>query len=168
MKYYTGIGSRETPREILDVMKRLATALERKGYILRSGGAGGADDAFENGVVNPQMKNIYLPWKGFNGRTSSFYNIPDKCFELAQTIHPAWNKCSQGAQKLHARNTQQVLGTNLDSPSQFVVCWTSNGLAIGGTATAINLAIANGINVYNLRNPHHLKRITDMLAQMQC
>ena len=163
MKYYTGIGSRETPQSVMEIMSKLATALEREGYILRSGGAGGADDAFESGVVNPQNKNIYLPWKGFNGRTSTFYNIPNKCFELAKTIHPAWNKCSQGAQKLHARNTQQILGTELDSPSKFVVCWTSDGTAIGGTATAIKLARKNGINVYNLHNADAMERVMKLI-----
>jgi hypothetical protein len=164
MKYYTGIGSRETPKGILTIMTTLATKLEGKGYILRSGGADGADTAFEIGVTSPQMKNIYLPWKGFNNNPSPLHQIPPQCFELAEAIHPAWGRCSHGVRKLHARNTQQILGTYLDTPSKFVVCWTPDGLPVGGTATAINLAIANDIEVINLGSPKGLARILQFIT----
>jgi predicted Rossmann fold nucleotide-binding protein DprA/Smf involved in DNA uptake len=48
--YYAGIGARSTPPQILSVMTRLASKLEGMGYTLRSGGAAGADTAFERGV----------------------------------------------------------------------------------------------------------------------
>lgn len=44
--FYTGIGSRQTPPEILKMMTKIATQLESKGWVLRSGGAEGADEAF--------------------------------------------------------------------------------------------------------------------------
>lgn len=46
MKYYTGIGSRQTPKDILKLMEDIAFKLAQKGYILRSGAAGGADTAW--------------------------------------------------------------------------------------------------------------------------
>lgn len=52
MKIYTGIGSRNTPPDILDIMFRLAGKLASEGYVLRSGGAQGADDAFEQGAAD--------------------------------------------------------------------------------------------------------------------
>lgn len=54
---YAGIGSRETPRSILDLMTAIARKLEALGYTLRSGGATGADTAFEEGVE--RLKEIY-------------------------------------------------------------------------------------------------------------
>jgi len=39
--YYAGIGSRETPEDVLKYMTRVARGLDRKGYRLRSGGAKG-------------------------------------------------------------------------------------------------------------------------------
>ena len=48
--YYTGIGSRETPNEILDRMTRLGSWFSELDWVLRSGGAEGADRAFERGV----------------------------------------------------------------------------------------------------------------------
>ena len=66
MKYYAGIGSRETPKNICLYMTAIAKRLASLGYTCNSGGADGADSAFERGaVINRQ---IFLPWDGFNKR----------------------------------------------------------------------------------------------------
>ena len=44
-KIYTGIGSRETPEEVLKDMKKLGYILAENGWSLRSGHAPGADQA---------------------------------------------------------------------------------------------------------------------------
>lgn len=80
MKIYTGIGSRETPYEILQLMKELARLMSEC-FILRSGGADGADSAFESGCSG--LKEIYLPWKNFNNNTSSLYRISPEATTLA-------------------------------------------------------------------------------------
>lgn len=149
MKYYTGVGSRETPEKVCKYMSCIATSFEQLGYILRSGGAGGADLAFESGVLDPNNKEIWLPWNGFNGSTSNL--LPsDQSYKLAQTIHPVWNRLSPAAKSLHARNCNQVLGKDLATPSNFLICWTKNAEIKGGTATAINLALNNNVPVLNL------------------
>jgi predicted Rossmann fold nucleotide-binding protein DprA/Smf involved in DNA uptake len=43
---YAGIGSRETPKEVLKSMTNYAKELSATGWVLRSGGADGADTAF--------------------------------------------------------------------------------------------------------------------------
>ncbi len=150
-KYYTGVGSRSSPPEILEKIQLIAAALANKGYILRSGAANGSDEFFERGCdsVNGK-KEIYLPWKGFNNSQSELYNVSDEALELAKSIHPAWSKLNQAAQKLHSRNCYQVAGLNLDTPSNFLICYTENGASIGGTRTAIEIANKYGITVYNL------------------
>lgn len=45
---YTGIGSRETPEWAICKIKKIGGYLYDKGYTLRSGGADGADLAFES------------------------------------------------------------------------------------------------------------------------
>jgi hypothetical protein len=149
--YYTGIGSRETPQVILDQMVQLARHYAKKGYILRSGGADGSDFAFAQGCdLEGGQKEIYLPWRGFNKNDSPLHNVTQEMLDLAESIHPAWTACSQGAKKLHARNTCQVLGEDLKTPSKFLVCWTPDGKERGGTRTAIVLAKQNNIPVYNI------------------
>ena len=39
LRYYTGIGARATPPEVLSLMTRAAFALLKRGYVLRSGHA---------------------------------------------------------------------------------------------------------------------------------
>lgn len=149
-KYYTGIGSRQTPIKVLKSMTNLAKFFERFNYILRSGGADGADTAFEKGVK--ELKEIYLPWKGFNNSDSLKYTILGEALNIARQFHPNWFSLSSGAKKLHARNVYQVLGTGLDKPSHFVICWTPDGKETGGTGQALRIARYYEVRIYNLFN----------------
>lgn len=159
-KYYAGIGSRETPIEISELMFKAASGLSQINYILRSGGADGADLAFEKGCdYTKGKKEIYIPWKGFNNSDSSLYNISQEAFDLASEIHPAWSRLSFGAKKLHARNCYQILGGDLKTPCDFVICWTKDGEPVGGTRTAIILAQKNNISVYNLAIKEDFERV---------
>lgn len=152
--FYAGIGSRETPEPILRLMTQIAVSLAIAGYTLRSGAADGADAAFEAGASE---KEIYIPWLGFNGSQSTL--LPSKAaFIMAEKFHPAWHKCSQGARKLHARNCHQVLGQDLNTPSEFIICWTKDALGGGGTGQAIRIAKAHHIPVHDLCNPETLKK----------
>lgn len=154
MKAYAGIGSRKTPPDILAEMTSLGMSLGKSEWILRSGAADGADSAFEEGCdIVGGWKEIYLPWRGFNDHTSEFYNIPEEAYKIAATIHPAWNYLKPWVKSLHARNCQQVLGRTLDDPVEMVICWTPKGKTVGGTVTAINLALSRGIKVVNLAEP---------------
>lgn len=149
--FYTGVGSRECPVHVGQFMSKVAQFLYTEGYILRSGGAPGADSFFENGVTDPAGKEIFLPSKGFNGNLSPLYERPsEEAFAIAEKIHPAWKACKPYAKILHARNVYQVLGRDLNTPSKFLICWTARGEAKGGTRTAIKLAEQNEIPVLNL------------------
>lgn len=140
MKYYTGVGSRETPSDILTIIQLLASYLAKQNYILRSGGAIAADAAFEKGCDLA------------HGQKEIFYanDATPETLRLASQIHPAWHRCSEYAKKLHARNCFQVLGKDLKTPSEFLICWTKDGRHIGGTRTAIKLALNNHIPIINL------------------
>lgn len=162
MKYYTGIGSRETPYNILREMRHIASALACHDFILRSGGANGADTAFETGCdIHDGSKTIYLPWKGFNGNESNLYDVDDDALELAGDVYGSgWKYRKMPVKLLMARNVYQVVGMNLDTPSEFVVCWTPDGCEseknrkpkTGGTGQAIALASRSVVPVFNLAN----------------
>lgn len=170
--YYTGIGSRQTPPYILRIMEEVAADLALAGCILRSGAAPGADLAFERGCDRNQgRKEIYLPWKGFNHSTSPLYDIPEKAYMIAsETIGHRWNALTMPVKKLMARNVMQVMGQNLDTPSAFVICWSSDGCntyekrskQTGGTGQAIALASIMGIPIYNLQRKDDHDYIVDM------
>lgn len=173
MKYYTGVGSRETPEEIRELMIDIARELEDEDWILRSGAAEGADQAFEAGVYNPANKEIYIAWNGFCGRQMGQDGVVPlveccerRAFALAKEIHPAWDKLSHGAAALHARNTYQVLGRRLDTPSKMLICWApvdKHGVPKGGTRTAWVLAQRENIPCFNLFNESDRWRIEKWL-----
>lgn len=146
-RFYAGVGSRETPMLVRRLMGAFAYDAHRLGWTLRSGGADGADTAFEENASG--RAEIYLPWAGFNGRASTLFPTLD-AFKIAAKFHPAWDRCTFGARKLHARNVHQVLGHDCKTPSRFVICWTIDGKASGGTGQAIRIAQGHGIAVFNL------------------
>jgi len=146
-KYYAGIGSRQTPKDILGVMKRLAAKLSEDGWTLRSGGAEGADKAFQAGA-DPQQVIVFRP-----------QHAQANHLQHAALFHPAWDKCSDYAKKLHGRNSMIILGVGLDEPVKFVVCWTPGAQLKGGTAQGMRIAQRNDIPIFNLANPQHLARI---------
>jgi hypothetical protein len=159
MPYYTGVGSRSTPDDILRLMTHIALKLATMGYTLRSGGAMGADLAFERGAST--SKHIFYA-----------KHATPQAMAIAAYFHPAWIRMTSYAQKLHGRNAFQVLGPYLCEPSEFLICWTSDGaethkqrsITTGGTGTAISIASHYGVPVYNLANKERFNHYTNWVA----
>ncbi len=160
MKYYAGIGSRETPLALRSLIDKIVEYLNTKDYILRSGGADGADLMFENKTIK---KEIFLPWKGYNNSTSLLYLDTKEGWELAEKYHPAWDKLSDGAKKMMVRNGYQVLGFDLNTPVDFVICWTKNGKMMGGTSQALRIAKAYNIPIFNLYHEDAYKQLVNFI-----
>lgn len=140
------------------------------GVILRSGAAAGADcisetayaDAIKNGVANNSQVEIFVPWKpfqavrGINNPLNHLHILPSdpvlikQAESMVRKIHPAPDRLSQGAMKLHSRNMNQVFGLDLNTPIDANICWTPKGNIQGGTASAIRLCMENNIPVFNL------------------
>lgn len=188
MKFYTGVGSRETPKYALDLMEKAAFWLKGEGYILRSGAARGADTAFWDGVcryynhhhlgeLDLRPEGIYLPWDSFNGFSEDhywgcfrtpFYHDKQIGFEarrIAERLHPAWDACGRGAKQMHARNVLQVLGDDLKTPSKFLICWAevNRGGLQGGTAMAWNIAEEYSVPRFNLYDEKDRNKIEERL-----
>ena len=158
---YTGIGSRNTPDEILALMQDWAIELNFTfNATLRSGAAPGADAAFETGCDKGNGgKEIFLPWRNFQKNPSPYYEVSGKAMKIAAEFHDAWKYLARPVRLLMGRNAYQVLGRHLDRPSDFVVCWTPDGCIsrdertkeTGGTGQAIAIASEYGIPVFNLQ-----------------
>jgi hypothetical protein len=149
MKYYCGVGSRQTPVFICELFTEIAKELSGE-YILRSGGADGADTAFENGAG--ENKEIWLPWKKFNKNTSTL-TFDKRATDILKTVidDVHFSNLTDAAIRLHSRNVHQIMGLLDDNNmSSFVLCWTVDAQDnFGGTATAIKLAKKLGVPVYN-------------------
>lgn len=159
MKYYAGIGSRKTPKEILDLMSIIGEYLQSKRYILRSGGAIGADTAFEKYVL-PENKEIFYK-----------EDACEESYKYVDKYHPRPYKLTKNSKDLLARNTYQVLGKDFKTKSDFVICWTEDGCdshskrtrLTGGTGQAISIADDYNITVYNLANVVNYNMFVDLL-----
>lgn len=134
---YAGIGSRETPLPILSNMTAIAKTLSGLGWKLRSGGAIGADSAFQHGAQGRQ--EIFRP-----------QDATPAAMEMASAYHPNWAACSPYVRKLHGRNSQILFGRDLRQPVRCVVCWTQGGTATGGTGQALRIAEDLDIPIINL------------------
>lgn len=166
---YAGIGSRETPKHILDMMSDIATLLAIDGHICNTGAALGADQAFANGANKVRGAiELALPWNGYeqswintlhNANITIFNSsIHITAAESVKKFHPYASKLSYGAFKLHARNYLILEGCG------FVICWTVDGKASGGTGQGIRIAESLGIHVYNLHDAGILQAFQQRIA----
>jgi hypothetical protein len=198
--YYTGIGSRDIPGDVVSVMEDAGYRLAKMGWILRSGKADGSDAAFQRGMQNYagtgdsrvenylSLAEIFIPWKGFRGGEglSDDWDITLAQIDLLfpehvqmrkdwmWEVHPAPERLSQGAEKLHLRNVHQVFGPNLSDAylkqSRFVLYYAKEdkkGNPKGGTASAVNLAKKQGIRVLNLLNQEGRDTLEKFLSSME-
>lgn len=179
--YYAGIGSHDTPQNILDLMGDLGYLLGKENYILRSGASPGADTAFEAGAKKAEAEfEIFLPWDKFQNRAGENYinasklSNYKKAEQIAKNNHPNFDSLSNGEEKLIIRDTYQVLGADLNSPSKFVVCWTPDGCITdrdrsqktGGTGQAISIASKRQIPIFNLKLKEHKRQIKEWVNKL--
>ncbi|MEG3641631.1 hypothetical protein [Magnetococcus sp. PR-3] len=176
MNAYAGIGGLSTPVDIQHIMTRIAERLGYRGHTLPSGGASGADNAFEQGAIQSSGKmEIFLPYPGFEGRNPDQrrYFLIDKgneifmpALDLAFHYHPLGERMPLNVTPYMVRNCFQVLGVDLKSPVDRVICWTRDGAIsaeetspyTGGTGQAIRIAHDQGITISNLQRPDHLEK----------
>lgn len=143
-------------------MYQIAKWLSEDGWILRSGGAIGADYAFEQGCDSTVgEKEIFLPCKDYNDNKSQIFSPPQSAYNLIDDIWNDLNFRSSLVRALFARNCQLVLGSDLTSPSSIVICWTRDGRDTGGTGRAILIARRFNIPVVNLHDKWKHRFLTD-------
>lgn len=133
--FYAGIGSRTTPYAVRMLMMKLGYWLAKDGYTLRSGGAYGADQAFEEGCDAAGGEKQIFTAKS---------DIPDWAFETVSKYHPNPAALSAYVNRLHARNAMIIKDV------QFITCWTPSARITGGTGQALRIAKDWNIPVRNL------------------
>lgn len=172
---YAGVGSRETPEDVLDVMEDIGDKLQARGWCLFSGACKGADQAFERGAFSGPFRArafrdryaLFLPWPNYEQRNGAVYeglaSPRPRAFAIAAEHHPGWDHISDGGRKMHARNVHIVLGRDCNTPVSFLVCWTPDGAIdkttrrTGGTGQAIRVANTYQVPVFNLKRDDHMR-----------
>ena len=171
---YAGVGSRRTPSDVLDAMSDIAQTLGDAGAALSTGGAHGADKAFETGALRTDAPiTVHAPWAGYNGylpgrdpetgidvvHPKSTQTVAGHSYaDLAREHHPHWKRCRRGARALFVRNVSILVGA-LDGdggalPVRAAIAWTPNGLPAGreagGTGHTLRTAVSLDIPCVNL------------------
>lgn len=191
---YAGIGSRETPQRILDEMTAVAKELSDR-YTLNTGKTYtatkkylGEEEYNKRAQESQRLSNLHgnkvgLDEEGADRAFSAGTNkknlfspndtIGNREMKVGEEIHPSWNSLSDGAKKLMARNTNQIFGSNLDTPVDFVLFYaedtgkkgkTGENRPEGGTGQAVEMARAKGIPTINMQDTdwkEQLKRVLD-------
>ncbi|QDP66049.1 MAG: hypothetical protein Unbinned4336contig1000_14 [Prokaryotic dsDNA virus sp.] len=174
----TVIGSRSTPAIVLTKMIEINKWLMKSGVVVRSGAAGGADStvntAYNESVeagIPVKHPEVYIPWGGFGSEIRGHihysvqgYNMNAR--QIAQQMHPVWERCSHGAKALHTRNVCQILGSELQHPSDVVLYWCreKGGEPTGGTATAVRLAKHHNVKCVNMIHADWSKQLREALG----
>jgi len=165
----TGIGSRRCPQSICELFTEIGGEVRERGWYLRSGHALGSDYAFELG--SKERCIVYLPWEGFN-KEQPILGIPrvsllrDEVLKMVYLFEPYAKDLSNGVKRIKSRNIFQVLGEDLETPSDVVICWTEGGIVEGGTGLAINVAMANGIPIVNVGDPNTSLHLDEIIQEI--
>lgn len=163
------IGSRTLNPEQLEICRKLGTWFAQQGHEIHTGNADGADQAFAAGAnqIDPRLVHLWLPWPGFNpdaivpgNQVQALTELPSPVqtwiLEVAEKHHPVWNRITQGAQKLHARNVLIVRGQvpalqeGKRPHVDLVVAWPSSAPGGGGTGQGMRIAQSEGIRLIDL------------------
>ena len=156
MKTCAIIGNRYgVPESIIKYLEDIGYYLGASGFTLQSGGALGCDQAGERGFDKGGHPKIIRKAK----------HATPEAIALASQFHESWNSCSDYVRQLHGRNSMIILGDDLKSPVEFVLCYATSEIK-GGTALGIKIARDNGVPVFNLYKKNHgfdefLKGITN-------
>ena len=165
----TGIGARSTPESICELFTEIGQEIKERGWYVRSGHAEGADVAFERGAKKNCI--VYLPWGGFN-KEQLILGVPrtsplrDEVLEIVYKHEPYAKNLSNGVKLIKSRNVFQVLGEDLNTPSDIVICYTEEGVVEGGTGLAIKVAIDNRIPIINVGDPDTSSHLDEIIQEI--
>lgn len=142
-KRFAGIGNRDIDKQTCHAIKTCSRLIYQKDYVLVSGGADGCDEEFESHF--PEDRKIIL-----RARDATV-----KAIKMAEDFHPAWNKCNAYARALLGRDAMIIMGKDLKTPVDFVLCYCADEER-GGTALSLRIANFYKIPVFNLANDNGL------------
>lgn len=174
--WYTGVGSRRAPAEVLRRCTAIAVALERLGLSLRTGDAIGCDAAFGAGAggrVIASSPGLIERENDSGTRVQVFkptatigWTVPSlrACLDYGEDLLHR----PEAHRRLLLRNMRQVLGSQGKDPSRFLVYWTPEPHCVcidrrkseqtrnaGGTRYAVRRAHLSDVRCF------HLSEVTD-------
>lgn len=161
---YAGLGSRNTPDNILQAMEAFAGNMAERGHALRTGAAPkGPDSYLERGCESKGgTKEIFLPWPGYNMRwNSALGTLPystEEGMDIARANHFQWHEVNMEHALIYAGISHILLGWYCNRPADFLICW---GAQSPITAQAIRVADAYKIPYFDLEDSSSFERLEE-------
>lgn len=163
-------GDKDTPPDVLNKVKEIAKFLESIGYTIRVGGDGPFEEAAEMAV---NKKELLLPWKDFNNKTSATTYSIDRAHHIAKLFHSAYENMKKGIQGILAKNARLIMGQKMMSPATLLVTWTPDGVEdarhvtvqSGFSGHPVKIASAARVPVFNLAKPDAEARIRNFVTE---
>lgn len=157
-RVYAGIGSRQLSESELKRCRDKAKRRALEGWILRTGAADGADQAFAEGALFVGGRVILcLPWASYEkewvewtkrhgAEVEVLSNRDFEAWDSVDKYHPAASQLSRGIRALHARNFVILRGC------EECLAWPKKDKygGYGGTGQGMRIAEAAGMGVKNL------------------
>ena len=141
-----------TPDQLL-ICERIGGHIAERGYIVDSGNAPGADQAYGRGVnrVNPELLHLHLPWRSFEAQAVRDGNVIHALEdldaevlefykELAHKARGGFGGLRQGGIKLMTRNSSIVIPPPAVLSTVRVIAFPSAKRGGGGTGQGMRIA----------------------------
>lgn len=124
---------------------------------------------FVDACVYAEDMELYLPWENFNDFDFGYSKVSAGALEQAFMHHPDWASIKEEDVRLEmGRYTHLILGQDLKTPCQFLICYTNGGKAEeDDSAQVIRLADSNLIPVFDfgLGIDYTYNQLTDWLVK---
>lgn len=147
-KAYAVSADLDAPKDVLEAFLELAEELEDNGYILRTKGDENVDCELIERLKDSSKVELYLPWENFNDWEEPFIPMAG-AYEMAWKYHPAWAECDEELKRLHASTSHIIMGKDLKSLVDFLICYTPKGQGEEVTDQAVRIADTNLIPVFD-------------------
>ena len=157
MEVYSVVGPKDSPEHYNTMMSKIASLFEDDGYILRTRGRDGFEEAAVNGTDLIQNK-VIIPgtvWK--QGPSQEAYSV-------AWDHSNRWLDLSEENKKRSAYIVQVLLGAKLNNRSKFLITYTQDEETIPEVILAMRVARHYGIRVFDLAEYSFQKLWNDILT----
>lgn len=154
MKYCTGLGTTQVTKTMQDVIERFSRYLSEQGYTIRTDFDKGMNQVFRN---NSDSVELYT-FEGDSNKNADAFDCPMTDF-VKQHLRDSYislDALNRVTKNRVVRCYYELLGQNLDSPSEFLICYDPSE---GVVNYAHRIAYKLGIKVYNLCDKEELKQL---------
>lgn len=156
MKYYTGTGIVQVSKSMKETILAIAKYLSDQGYTLRTGLSKGMDAAFIEGSDSVSL--FTYEGENTNGADAFICEETDFIKRDLKENYLTLGALTKVARQRVVRSYYELLGEDLNTPSEFLVCYDPCEGVVNYTH---RLANRLGIKVYNLYDKEELKKLKE-------